>query len=186
MIIETILSTRDEKGMPNFAPMGIEQTPSGCVTVRPFRTSRTWRNLCSDSFAVVNVVEPALPFVLSALGSLDLPTFPARKIPCMVLQAASRWMELELAGRKQDEHRGNCLFRVVHEEGLRFFQGHNRARCALVETAIAATRIHVFGKDPFWSEFSRACTLVEKTGGEEEKEALLILKNWAEGFCESL
>lgn len=79
-----------------------------------------------------------------------------------------------------------CRFSVVHEEGLAFFQGHNRARCALIEAAVAATRIHVLGTGPFRSELSRACALVEKTGGEEEREALQILKKWAEGFCEGL
>jgi hypothetical protein len=186
MIIETILSTRDEKGRPNFAPMGIEQTSDGEVTVRPFKTSRTWRNLLSDSFAVANVVESALPFVLSALGAPDLETFPARKIPCRVLQTASRWLELELLAREQDDHRGKYRFRIVHEEGLRFFGGYNRARCALVETAIAATRTHVSGMDSFWREFSRAAMLVEKTGGEEERKALLILEKWSEGFRENL
>jgi hypothetical protein len=186
MIIETILSTRDGQGKPNFAPMGIEYVPSGNVILRPFKTSRTWQNLLSTSFAVVNIVESALPFVLCALGNPELPSFPARRVSCPVLRSAAKWIELELVEREEDENRGKCLFKVLHEEGTACFQGHNRARCALIETAIAATRIQVFGMEPFKREFSRACDLVEKTGGEEEEEALLILKKWAEGFCESL
>jgi hypothetical protein len=40
--------------------------------------------------------------------------------------------------------------------------------------------------DSFWREFSRAAMLVEKTGGEEERKALLILEKWSEGFRENL
>ena len=47
MIVETIFSTIDEDGNPNFAPMGLfwgDET----VTVRPYRNTQTCRNLIDN------------------------------------------------------------------------------------------------------------------------------------------
>ena len=62
MIIETIFSTVDERGQPNFAPMGVVWGEEE-LAVRPFRQTQTCRNLLATGYGVVNLTDDVLAFV---------------------------------------------------------------------------------------------------------------------------
>ena len=79
MIIETIFSTLDDAGRPNFAPMGLvwgEET----VLVRPFRDTQTYRNLRSGRCGVASLSDDVLAYVQCGLFNEVLPGFPAAAI----------------------------------------------------------------------------------------------------------
>ncbi|MCF7935676.1 MAG: DUF447 family protein [Synergistales bacterium] len=182
MIIETILTTTTADGRAHVAPMGVEDRSPGELLVRPFVAGHTWANLQRCGYAVVNIVDRVLPFVQSALGDPALPSFPAVAIPSSVLDAACSWQEVELVERGTRGERGWARLRVVHQGRRREPQAPNRARNALLEATIAATRVHIHGEEPFRTELARAAELVERTGGAEEREALALLQRWGDGY----
>ena len=89
MIIESIITTLDAKGIANFAPMGVgwgEQE----IVVKPYRETTTYRNLLETGEAVVNLVDDVLFFVKGALSSPSFPSVPASVVRGVVLEARPR------------------------------------------------------------------------------------------------
>ena len=64
---------------------------------------------------------------------------------------------------------------VVHAERLRDFFGFNRAKHAVVEAAILATRTAFLPRAEIEAEYRKLALLVDKTGGRQEKEAFAFL-----------
>jgi len=68
--------------------------------------------------------------------------------------------------------------RVVHRGERREFIGFNRARAAVLEATIYATRLHLLSGDFLRSELERLQVIVDKTAGPEELEAMAIITEY--------
>jgi hypothetical protein len=66
---------------------------------------------------------------------------------------------------------------VVHSGRLRDFFGFNRAKHAVVEAAILATRLDFLPLDDVKTEYDKLASVVDKTGGPREKQAFAFLKD---------
>jgi hypothetical protein len=64
---------------------------------------------------------------------------------------------------------------VVHRGVTREFIGFNRARHAVLEAAIYATRLHLLSREFIDSEMARLQIIVDKTAGPDEQEAMALL-----------
>lgn len=177
MIIETIFSTVNASGRPNFAPMGVgwgEKT----MMVRPFRDTATYHNLLETNCGVANVTDNALSFVRTALSDAQLPHFPADHVRGVVLNEVCIWRELEVLSVGGEMERADVRCRVVGQGRLRDFLGFNRARNALIEAAILATRLHLHSAADVRSALRRYDEIVCKTGDEQEHEAMQYVQNY--------
>jgi uncharacterized protein len=174
MIIETIFSTRDKAGAPNFAPMGIEWGDAS-VIVRPFRNSQTCRNLLSVGYGVANVSDNVLDYVRCALYDEVLPSFPAVTIPGSVLQDSCSWLELEVVSIGGTEERAEFESRIRHTGRQREFLGFCRAKNAVIEATILATRLSFHDKNMVLDSLNQYMRIVEKTGSEMEKQAFNLV-----------
>lgn len=181
MVIETVVTTLDERGEANFAAMGVvwgEET----LTIRPFTNTRTYRNLLRAGEAVVNVTDNVLIFVKSALSSERFECVPARHVRGVVLRDACSWREVVVekilppGGDAQGPGRADVVTRVVGGGELRPFVGLCRAKHAVVEASILASRLRLHGADAVLSELARLDALVEKTGGPGEREAMEFVR----------
>ena len=68
----------------------------------------------------------------------------------------------------------------LHDGKLRDFIGFNRAKHAVVEAAILATRTAFLPAQQIRDEFARLAILVEKTAGEQESRAFALLADYVE------
>lgn len=171
MIIETIFSTMNASGQPNFAPMGVvwgEET----LTVRPFRDTLTYRNLVETGYGIANLSDDVLSFVQSALYNAQLPHFPASRVPCVVFQGACSWREVEVIAESGTEERAEVLCKVLYKGRQRDFLGFCRARSAVIEAAILATRCHLYVPAEVFKSLEHYEQIVGKTGGEAERVAI--------------
>ena len=82
-----------------------------------------------------------------------------------VVAAACRWYEFEIEACDDSHERTDIKARVVHCGRLRDFFGFNRARHAVLEAAILATRVHMLPPAGIEAEFSRLQIPVDKTAG---------------------
>lgn len=174
MIIESIVTTIDEAGAVNFAPMGVVWGEDEIV-VKPYRETTTFRNLVAAGQAVVNLTDDVLCFALGAIGKPTFPASPAAVVRGVVLDGACSWRELEVAEAETDGPRARFRCAVVHRGRRREFLGFNRARNAVLEAAILATRTRFLPIDEILADFERLQVAVEKTAGPREKEAMAIL-----------
>ena len=82
-----------------------------------------------------------------------------------VLEAACSWRELEVVSIDDTPPRSRIETRVVHRGCRREFLGFNRARHAVLEAAILATRTHLIPAEEIRAEFARLQVIVDKTAG---------------------
>lgn len=177
MIIETIVTSMDEQGRVNFAPMGVEWGEEALV-LKPFLETTTFRNLSATGAAVVNLTDEVLLFARAAISSPTFPTLPAEVVRGEVLEAACSWREVVVATVDATPPRSRIEARVVHRGLRREFLGFNRARHAVLEAAILATRTHLLPAEQIRADFERLQVIVDKTAGPREREAMALLTEY--------
>jgi hypothetical protein len=177
VIIESILTTMAPDGSINFAPMGVEWGETSIV-IKPFLETTTFRNVRETRVAVVNLTDDVMLFAQGAISSPQFPWVPATVVRGAVLDAACSWRELEVAAIDDTPPRSRIETRVVHHGHRREFLGFNRARHAVLEAAILATRTHLIPAAEIQAEFARLQVIVDKTAGPREHEAMAMLTEY--------
>lgn len=181
MILEGIVTSQDAAGRVNVAPMGpIVDESLETLLLRPFQTSTTYQNLKRHGFGVFHVVDDVLLLARAAIARLDdaHETFEALTVPGRVLKSACRWYEFEVVALDDSEERTRIDTRVVHAGRLRDTFGFNRAKHAVLEAAILATRVHILPADQIRSQFDALRSPVEKTAGPSEAAAFKLLDDY--------
>src|SRR5829696_6182583 len=176
MIIETIVTTMDAGGAVNIAPMGVEWAGGDEPPVlKPFLETTTFRNVSATGVAVVNLVDDVRIFARAAISNPDYPVVPAVAVRGVSLEAACSWRELAVRSVDSTPPRSRIETTIVHRGFRREFIGFNRARHAVLETAIYATRLHLLEPAFVQSELARLQVIVDKTAGGREREAMALL-----------
>lgn len=174
MIIECIVTTIDTGSEVNFAPMGVEWGEEAIV-LKPFVDTQTFRNIAATGAAVVNLTDDVLLFAQAAIASPQYPAGPAHKVRGVVLDAACSWREVEVSAVDATPPRARIPMRVVHRGTRREFLGFNRARHAVLEASILATRLHLLPRAEIDAEYAKLQVIVDKTAGPRELEAMALL-----------
>jgi hypothetical protein len=181
VIIETIVTTMDAEGAVNCAPMGVEWDPDlqpDAIVLKPFLETATYRNVLGTRAAVVNLVDDVRVFAKAAISNPAYETVPAETVRGVVLAGACSWRELEVTSIDSTPPRSRIETRTVHQGVRREFIGFNRARHAVLEAAIYATRVHMLSRDFLLAEVDRLQVIVDKTAGPREFEAMDLLAQY--------
>jgi len=185
VIIETLITTMDREGRANFAPMGVVWGEEEIV-VKPYRETTTYRNLIETGEAVVNLVDDVLYFVRGALTSPTFPSMPAVVVRGVVLEGACSWREIRVREAETAEPRARFVCDVVHRGFRREFLGYNRARNAVLEATILATRTRLLPMEEILAEYRRLQVIVDKTAGPSEREAMALLTDFVRSEAAAL
>jgi hypothetical protein len=183
LVLEGLVTTVDSGGKIHVAPMGPHvQADLRRFVLRPFPTSQTYRNLLAHSEGVLHVTDDVLLLARAAIGQIvePPPHHPATVVRGFVLADACRALEFRVTRIDDSEQRVRIECEVIHAATLRDFFGLNRAKHAVVEAAILATRIHLLPLEEIAAEYAKLAVLVEKTGGEQEREAFAVLQRFLE------
>lgn len=150
--------------------------------LRPFSTSTTYQNLKRTGAGVFHVTDDVELLAQAAIGQPDpLPAMsPAPNVPGIILTDACRWYAFEVASLDDSTDRVSIVARVVDRGLLREFFGFNRAKHAVLEAAILATRVHILDAEYIRAEFERLAVMVQKTGAAAEHRALTFLRHYVE------
>ena len=89
------MTTINPDGSVNCGAMGVEWGAERIV-IKPFRGTRTLRNLRATGAAVVNLTDDILLFSQAALGDPHPPTRPAAGVEGAVLDDACSWREVRV------------------------------------------------------------------------------------------
>ncbi len=182
-ILEGIVTTVSPSGALNVAPMGPRvDADMRRFLLRPFPSSQTYRNLKAHGEGVLHVTDDVLLLARAALGPVEPapPVVPATAVRGFVLSGACRFYEFRVRALDESEERVRIEAEVVHAGRLRDFFGFNRAKHAVVEAAILATRTDFLPPDEIEAEYRKLAVLVDKTGGPQEHEAFALLRQHVE------
>jgi hypothetical protein len=174
-IVETVTTTINPDGTVNCAAMGVEWGDD-VIVIKPFRPTRTLRNLQATGAAVVNLTDDILVFTQAALGDPHPPTRPAAEVDGAVLADACSWREVTVEAIDASGPRARITTRVVGRGVAREFLGFNRARHAVLEASIIASRARWLPAAEIRAELERLQVLVDKTAGPREREAMEFVR----------
>jgi hypothetical protein len=185
MILEGIVTTRNADGSINVAPMGpIVDVTMETLVLRPFLTSTTYANLKRQGEGVLHVTDDVLLLARAAINRLEQTpeSVPAIEVNGAVLTSTCRWYEFQVTELDDREERTRIQARVVHVGRRRDFFGFNRAKHAVLEAAILATRLHLIPQEDVLAEFARLSVPIEKTAGADELAAFELLREYVVSF----
>lgn len=183
MILEGIVTTKNLDGSINIAPMGpIVDDDLGRLILRPFPSSTTCGNLLRERRGVFQITDDAALIARAAIGRLtptpslesSAPNYPPR------LADACRWFAFDV--QEVDESRRRVQFNcpVTARGVVRDFLGFNRAKHAVVEAAILATRVTLIPAAELAREFQRLSIIVDKTAGPGERRVFRELETYVQ------
>lgn len=184
LIVESIVTTVSPDGAVNVAPMGVEWGDERIV-LKPFLETTTYRNVVASRAAVVNLIDDVRVFARAAITNPTFPTEPAVVVPGVVLSDGCSWRELEVEDIDSTPPRSRIGMRVVHRGMRREFIGFNRARHAVLEAAIYATRLHLLEASFVDSEMERLQVIVDKTASDREHDAMRLVTDFVRARRES-
>jgi hypothetical protein len=171
MIVETVTTTINPDGTVNCAAMGVEWGDDEIV-IKPYRSTRTLRNLEARGAAVVNLTDDILLFTEAALDDPRPPTRPAAVVVGAVLADACSWREVTVDAIDATAPRARVTARVVGRGTGREFVGFSRASGAVLEASILASRVRRLPADEIRAELARLAVVVDKTAGPRERAAM--------------
>jgi len=171
MIIETVTTTINPDGTVNCAAMGVEWGDE-TIVIKPYRATRTLRNLQARGAAVVNLTDDILLFARAALEDPRPPTRPAAVVDGAVLADACSWREVAVDAIDATGPRARVATRVVQRGTGREFVGFSRACHAVLEASILASRARRLPAQEIRAELARLAVVVDKTAGPRERAAM--------------
>jgi uncharacterized protein len=181
VILECIVTTRNDDRNVNISPMGATiELPLEHFILRPFCTSRTYLNLRRHGEGVLHVTDDVELLARAAVDRLE--TVPdwreSQIVDGVILAEACRWYAFQVVQLDDAAERTRIECRVVGSERQRDFLGFNRAKHAVLEAAILATRMHLLPADTIRQEMQRLAVPVEKTAGPQERRAFEFLQQY--------
>jgi hypothetical protein len=178
MILEGIVTTVNIDGSVNISPMGPEvDRLQTTLVLKPFATSRTCANLLRTHCGVFHVVDDSLLLASAAIDRwVEKPNCRFdESIDGYVLPDACRALVFELGEVVSEGPRNILGCRINKRLQWRDGFGWNRAQHAVLELAILATRLHLIESERLVAEIRQLRPLVEKTGGDRERQAWQLL-----------
>jgi hypothetical protein len=181
LIVEGLMVTTGEDGRPHFAPMGpLVDRELRSFTLRPFCTSTTFANLQRTGGAVFHVIDDVELLARAAIGQIETPPEVVR-IPgtdSYHLVDCCRWFALRVTAAEVEPPRATFQCEVLQTGSVHDWFGFNRAKHAVVEAAILATRIGILADADIRAELTRLATPVQKTAGHQERRAWQLLQEY--------
>lgn len=177
------MTTLNADGSANISPMGPIVGPTlERLWLRPFATSKTFQNLRRTGVGVFHVTDDVELLAQTAVGRPEpLPRLTVLdRFAGVVLADACRWYAFQVESLDDRAERVSMVARVVERGALREFLGFNRAKHAVIEAAILATRIHLIPAAGLKAELARLQVAVDKTGAAAEQRAMRFLRDYVE------
>jgi hypothetical protein len=181
MIIETLVSTQNADGSVNLAPMGpFFSGDWSRFELRPFATSHTYANLKRTREGILHITDDVELVARAAVDRLTvLPDLqPGKRVSAFAISNACRWYEFQVDSITEIQPRITMNCRTVYEHRQRDFIGFNRAKNAVLEAAILATRVSFLPHQEILDQFSRFEVIIQKTGGAQEHNAFQMLQQF--------
>jgi hypothetical protein len=180
LVLEGLVSTLDPDGRPHLAPMGphVPAAEFDRFTLCPFPSSQTYRNLLAHGEGVLHVTDDVLLLAKAAIGPVEPPPAwgPAERVRGWVLVDCCRFYKFRVTAIDDSEQRVRIDAEVVHADRRRDFFGFNRAKHAVLEAAVLATRTAILSHAEIAAEYRRLAVIVDKTGGPAEHAAMALLQ----------
>ncbi|QDV65275.1 DUF447 domain-containing protein [Crateriforma conspicua] len=192
MILESLVTTIDQNGHLNLAPMGpvVDGPQLRRFVLRPYQGSTTCANLLETGRATIHVCDDVSLFAKTAIGSIDadalvVPVTTADGEGFWRLKRCHRWFAVAVTDISGGDPKYEMQTRMVASGIQDPFFGFNRAKHAVIEACILATRIHLLDAQDIRDQMKTFAVAVTKTGGKIEQQAFAAIADFIDQRMES-
>jgi hypothetical protein len=178
LILEGIVTTKNEDGSTNVSPMGpVVDREVKWLRLRPFASSMTYQNLRRTGRGIFHVTDDVELLARAVIGELTEPPslHACESFDGMVVSNACRWYAFEVMSIDDSNDRVEIECRVVQRGKIRDFLGWNRAMHAVLEAAILASRVQFLGAEDIESQLVPLAIIVDKTASDRERNAFRMI-----------
>ena len=181
MILEGIVTTQAADGTLNVAPMGPDVAHGlDRFILRPYPTSTTFRNLQRTGEGVFHITDDVWLMACAAIKQLGpVHSRPASLVAGRIITTSGRYHEFRVVEIDLSAARSRITVETVAwgRQATDLF-GFNRAKHAVIEAAILATRLDHLPRSEILADFDRLAPWVAKTGGPNEHRAFELLDTY--------
>jgi len=179
--VEVVLTTLNQDGSINPAPMGIVRKGPVQLEIRPYKSSKTYRNLNHYREACLNIINDPEIFLSTAFKEEKLGLHPLmfnhdssiHQAEAVVFLSVSRVEEID---EERPSFIGEASFVRVKKESPSVF---SRGKIQAIEAIIEATHIEYCLKnhksaDKHIGRFNRSKEIISRVSSQDSSEARIV------------
>jgi len=189
---ETIITTKNEKGKGNAAPIGIICKEKDKILCRIFKGSKTLSNISIKMEFTVNITNDPLLFTLSTIDNPPEEYFIENQ-GIAILKNAEAYIKCKVTDIKEANKHSDpirkstaSIVKADVEEIIinkKCAKAANRGFYYLIESLVNFTRIDIVTEEKqayFLDRFRESKRIINKVGSNKDKEAIKILQKTLE------
>jgi uncharacterized protein len=157
------------------------------LLLRPYKSATTYVNLRRTGEGILHVTDDVDLIAQAAIGQFQGPPelLPAEGVEGFILADTCRWFAFRVVAIDASAEPAEMRAVVVSRGRRRDFFGFNRAKHAVLEAAILATRVDRLAPAAIRGDMARLAVIVEKTAGDQESRAFGMLSDFIDRALES-
>ena len=183
---ETLVTTKNADESIKVSPLGV-YVDDKILKLKPFKPSKSLENILRNESGVINYVDDVRIFASCITNKeIQINFKKVSKIDCSRIEKAISHTEFIVKDIKDDSQRPTIICKPINEETHKMFYGFNRAKSAIIELCILASRLGIIEDSKIKKEISYLKIAIEKTAGENELEAWNWLIEYIKNYKEDL
>jgi len=183
---ETIVTTKNIDDTIKVSPLGI-YLESNILKIRPFKPSISLENILRNGSGVINYVDDVRIFASCIVKkNIKINFLKTKHIDCSSIEEAVSHTEFTVEHIEDDNLRPTIVCKPVNEEIHKMYYGMNRAKSAVLELCILASRLGIIEDKKIQDEIKYLQIAIDKTSGENELEAWTWLIDYINKYRENI
>ena len=183
---ETIVTTKNQDNTVKVSPLGI-YIDEGILKIKPFKPSASLDNILRNKSGVINYVDDVRIFTSCIIKKKINIDFAATNIiDCFRIKNAVSHTEFIVENIDENNKRPTITCKPVYEETHKMYYGFNRAKSAVIELCILASRLGIIDNKKIDDEIKYLQIAINKTAGSNEAEAWGWLLEYINKYKDSI
>ena len=183
---ETIVTTKNIDNTIKISPLGV-YIDRGVLRIKPFKPSISLDNILRNKSGVINYIDDVRIFASCIVKkNIKIDLSKVDKIDCSRIKSAVSHTEFIVDQVDDNDQRPTILCKPVNEEIHRMYYGFNRAKSAVLELCILASRLGIIDDSKIQNEIKYLAIAIKKTAGENELEAWGWLNEYINNYRKSI
>lgn len=187
MLYETIVTTCNQDGTPNAAPMGVICKDQDRIVLRLYEGSRTVRNIQREKAFYVNLTRNPILFVQATVENPPFKEFKDENQGFSLKKADASFLAEVIQERqveREDSFKKSILIivqaqaREIMFKNYRDIEPVNRALCGIIEALVNLSRMELASpakNKEYLKRMKEISRLVNRVGGTEHQKAMKLV-----------
>ena len=182
LLYETIITTKNDKGIPNAAPIGVSCKNESEIVLYLFEGTHTLQNIELNNHFIVNILKDPNIFVESTLGQLSSNFFKKHKNDFYIKNTdiffSSKVKNIKKVEKKDNIGKSKLIIITATPKEIVIInktEPLNRAIFAIIESLVYLSRINIVDEETsigYMARINEMSKIVSRTGGKNHKAAM--------------